>query len=214
MKQVAVQQCPLLNVGYAVRTMGWKARTADRRVGSVHHAPAHPAMAGCSLRPWWALPGLHCLLVFAVLAWPLWVGAAAMELRQFDDPAKQARYEALIKELRCLVCQNQALSDSDADLAQDLRDEVYRIIQSGKTDQEAVAFLVDRYGDFVLYRPPLNALTWLLWGGPLLLGLAGGGVVWRQWQRHRNTSTPRLSEADAQRLQQLRALADQPDDHS
>ncbi|TAN52306.1 MAG: cytochrome c-type biogenesis protein CcmH [Methylococcaceae bacterium] len=155
------------------------------------------------------------ILLLGVLAWPLWTSAAAMELRQFDDPAKQARYEALIKELRCLVCQNQALSDSDADLAQDLRDEVYRIIQSGKTDQEAVDFLVDRYGDFVLYRPPFNALTWLLWGGPLLLGLVGCGIVWRQWQRHRSaTATPILSDADIQRLQQLRAQADRTDDHS
>lgn len=140
--------------------------------------------------------------------------AASMEIRRFDDPAKQERYEALIRELRCLVCQNQALSDSDADLAKDLRDEVYRIIQSGKTDQEAVDFLVQRYGDFVLYRPPFKPLTLLLWGGPLLLSLIGGGVLWRQWRRHRDGSEEEapLSAADQEKLQRLHASTDAGDD--
>lgn len=159
---------------------------------------------GYSLRT--ALPILVSLLIM------LPVGAASMELRQFDDAAKQERYQALIKELRCLVCQNQALSDSDADLAKDLRDEVYRIIQSGKSDLEAVNFLVSRYGDFVLYRPPFKPLTLLLWGGPLLLSLIGAAVLWRQWHRHRSVDTQTLSDADATRLQQLRTRADPVDE--
>jgi cytochrome c-type biogenesis protein CcmH len=97
-------------------------------------------------------------------------------VRPFDDPAKQQAYENLVKELRCLVCQNQSLADSDADLAKDLRTEVYNIIQSGKSEQEAVKFLVDRYGDFVLYNPPLKAATSLLWVGPFALLL--GGLAW------------------------------------
>lgn len=152
------------------------------------------------------------LLAALLLAVPLWSFAASVEIRRFDDPAKQARYEELIKELRCLVCQNQALSDSDADLAQDLRDEVYRIIQSGKTDQEAVAFLVDRYGDFVLYRPPFKPLTLLLWGGPLLLVLIGVTVLWRQWHRHRGSETATLSDADREKLQRLSAPTDSSED--
>ncbi|WP_221048862.1 cytochrome c-type biogenesis protein [Methylogaea oryzae] len=154
---------------------------------------------------------MHWLALLLIV--PLWAGAASMELRRFDDPAKQERYEELIKELRCLVCQNQALSDSDADLAKDLRDEVYRIIQSGKTDQEAVDFLVSRYGDFVLYRPPFKPLTLFLWGGPLLLLLIGAAVLWRQWRGHRAAAAPvALSEADKQRLQQLRAQTDRIDE--
>lgn len=153
----------------------------------------------------------HWLAVLS-LALPLWAGAASVEVRQFDDPDKQVRYEQLIRELRCLVCQNQALSDSDADLAKDLRDEVYRIIQSGKSDQEAVEFLVSRYGDFVLYRPPFKPLTLILWGGPLLLCLIGGTVLWRQWRRHRTDIAEPLSDAEREHLQSLRDPTDKTDD--
>lgn len=97
----------------------------------------------------------------------------------FDQPEQAARYDKLAQELRCLVCQNQSLADSHADLAQDLRNEVYRMITSGKTDQEIIDFLVARYGDFVLYRPPVSPLTWLLWFGPALLLAAAGGVWWQ-----------------------------------
>jgi len=130
----------------------------------------------------------------------------AAEIRQFDDPAKQQRYENLIKELRCLVCQNQSLADSDADLAQDLRDEVYAIIQSGKDEREAITFLTDRYGDFVRYRPPLKASTALLWAGPFVL-LAGGGLfLWRQAQRRsaQNEAAAALTPEERARLQQLK----------
>ena len=90
----------------------------------------------------------------------IWLhGVAASEVREFENPDQQQRYENLVKDLRCLVCQNQSLADSDADLAKDLREEVYGIIRSGKSDQEAVQFLVDRYGDFVLYRPPFSSVT-------------------------------------------------------
>lgn len=157
----------------------------------------------------------RALILSLLLAGSLSVQAASMEIRRFDDPARQERYETLIKELRCLVCQNQALSDSDADLAKDLRDEVYRIIQSGKTDQEAVDFLVQRYGDFVLYRPPFKPLTLLLWGGPLLLSLIGGTLLWRQWRGHReeNDAAP-LSAAEQEKLQRLHASTDADNDPS
>jgi len=89
--------------------------------------------------------------------------------QQFDDAAEQARYEALINELRCLVCQNQTIADSNADLARDLRGKVAEQIAAGRSDEEIIAFLTERYGDFVLYRPPMQANTWLLWAGPFLL---------------------------------------------
>jgi cytochrome c-type biogenesis protein CcmH len=130
--------------------------------------------------------------------------AAAVEIRQFDDPAKQERYEHLIEELRCLVCQNQSLADSDADLAKDLRDEVYAIIQSGKSEQEAIKFLTDRYGDFVLYRPPFKPITVLLWAGPFLI-LSGGAVfLWRQGRRRHATIRIDLTEEERQRLDRLK----------
>lgn len=109
----------------------------------------------------------------------------------FDDPRKQARYENLIHELRCLVCQNQTIADSNADLALDLRARVAELIAAGYTDAEVIAFLTDRYGDFVLYRPPMQANTVLLWAGPFLLLLAALGVLFVT-VRHR----ARLPESD------------------
>lgn len=116
-----------------------------------------------------------CAFAFAlaaalVIAWPAGVLAQA-------DPAFEARLKRLEEELRCLVCQNQSLADSNAPLAEDLRREVRGLATAGKNDEEIKTFLVDRYGDFVLYRPPVKSTTWLLWYGPFIL-LAGGGVVW------------------------------------
>lgn len=127
-----------------------------------------------------------------------------MEIRTFDSPEQQARYEDLIKELRCLVCQNQSLADSDADLAKDLRNEVYDIIQSGKSEEEAVRFLTDRYGDFVLYRPKLKSETLLLWGGPLLILLSGLAFLWWQNRKQRDLGQVLLSPEERQRLNRLR----------
>jgi cytochrome c-type biogenesis protein CcmH len=114
----------------------------------------------------------------------------AVEVREFRDPAEEARYQHLIAELRCLVCQNQSLADSNADLARDLRTEVYQLIRQGRGEEEAVAFLVARYGDFVRYRPPVNATTWLLWTAPALAAFLALLVAWRVIRRHRPTSAP------------------------
>ena len=94
------------------------------------------------------------------------------------DPATETRLRGLSQELRCLVCQNQTIADSNADLAVDLRREVRTQILQGRTDGEIKDYLVARYGDFVLYRPPLQSNTALLWLGPFVLLLAGGGVWW------------------------------------
>lgn len=92
-----------------------------------------------------------------------------------DDPLVEQRLIAISEELRCLVCQNESLAGSRADLAQDLRREIRGLIKQGRTDDEIKTFLVSRYGDFVLYRPPVKPSTWLLWAGPF--GLAVVGVV-------------------------------------
>lgn len=115
----------------------------------------------------------------------------------FDQPEQAARYDKLAQELRCLVCQNQSLADSHADLAQDLRNEVYRMITSGKSDKEIIDFLVARYGDFVLYRPPVSPLTWLLWFGPALLLVAAGGVWWQIARKRPDSNTPDADETAA-----------------
>lgn len=97
--------------------------------------------------------------------------------RGFDDPVQQARYEQLIRDLRCLVCQNQSIADSNATLASDLRREVRDLMESGQSDQQIRAFMTERYGDFVLYRPPVTPRTWLLWAAPALLVIAGIAVA-------------------------------------
>ena len=90
-----------------------------------------------------------------------------------ESPAVEARLKNLSTELRCLVCQNSTLADSDAPLAQDLRNEIRKLIETGKTDEEVVAYLVARYGDFVTFRPPVNASTALLWFGPFIMLIIG-----------------------------------------
>ncbi|WP_140908867.1 cytochrome c-type biogenesis protein [Cognatiluteimonas lumbrici] len=102
----------------------------------------------------------------------------------FRDRAEEQRFHALVAELRCVMCQNQSLADSDAQIAHDLRREVLGLMREGRSDAEIEQFLVARYGEFVLYRPRVESRTWLLWFGPLLLVLAGGLVVWRVVRRH------------------------------
>lgn len=128
---------------------------------------------------------------------------------EFSTPEQEQRYKGLAEELRCLVCQNQSLADSHAELAQDLRNEVYRMIVQGHSDQEIVDFLVTRYGDYVLFRPPLKTGTVLLWAGPFLLLIGAFLIVFRFTQRNRRQTTPALSSEDQQKLD---ALLQQPAD--
>jgi cytochrome c-type biogenesis protein CcmH len=109
---------------------------------------------------------LLTMLCCAFLAVP---AQAAIEAYQFESAQMEADYNQLINELRCLVCQNQNLAGSDADLAHDLRRETYDMLKEGKSPQQVVDFMVERYGDFVLYRPQFKSTTYLLWLGPFLL---------------------------------------------
>jgi len=96
---------------------------------------------------------------------------------QFRDAAEEARFHALASELRCVMCQNQSLADSNAQIARDLRGEILGLMRRGRSDAQIEQFLVARYGEFVLYKPRVEASTWLLWFGPALVLLAGGAVV-------------------------------------
>jgi cytochrome c-type biogenesis protein CcmH len=97
----------------------------------------------------------------------------AIDPLPFADVAEEQRFQELVRELRCLVCQNQNLADSDAGLAKDLRQEVFEMMRAGKTDDEIRQFMTDRYGDFVLYRPPFKLSTAILWIGPFLILVVG-----------------------------------------
>lgn len=121
-----------------------------------------------------------------------------------EDPKLEARLVDISQELRCLVCQNESLASSHAELADDLRREVRDLIRSGKSDQEIKDFLVARYGDFVLYRPEVKPLTWVLWFGPFLLMVFAAvflGIYLRQ--RRVLTAPVALSDADRERAKQL-----------
>ena len=102
-----------------------------------------------------------------------------------QDPALEQRVMAIAGELRCLVCQNQTIADSNADLAADLRNQVREKVRAGQSDRQIIDFMVERYGDFVLYRPPFKATTMLLWLGPLLLLAAGLAILFRRLARPR-----------------------------
>lgn len=131
--------------------------------------------------------------------------AVAQEARPLaENPQAEARLKALAVELRCLVCQNQTLADSNAPLAEDLRREVREMIAKNMSDQEIIDFLVERYGDFVLYRPPLRATTTVLWIGPfLLLAVAGTVLILALRRRQKTLPEAVVSEADHERVAQL-----------
>jgi cytochrome c-type biogenesis protein CcmH len=128
---------------------------------------------------------------------------ANIEAYRFDDPEKEARYRALISELRCVVCVSQNIADSNAELAQDLRRQTYEMIQQGASNEEIVTFMVQRYGDFVLYRPPLRPSTMLLWVGPFII-FAVGLIVLIVFIRRRNKEPEvELSSEEHARAQSL-----------
>jgi cytochrome c-type biogenesis protein CcmH len=121
-----------------------------------------------------------------------------------QDPVIEARLMKLAAELRCLVCQNQSLADSHAGLALDLKEQVREQMKAGKSDDEIRAYMVARYGDFVLYSPPVKPVTWLLWGGPFVLLLAGGaGLAFYMRSRRRKISRPDMSPEDQARARAL-----------
>ncbi|WP_370449371.1 cytochrome c-type biogenesis protein CcmH [Legionella sp. km772] len=103
----------------------------------------------------------------------------ASSMYPLESPKQEAQFEHLLKNLRCLVCQNQDLADSNADLAKDLRLQVYNLVKEGKSDTEINDYLSARYGDFVLFKPPVKAVTLLLWFGPLLFLFLGVVIFWR-----------------------------------
>ena len=127
------------------------------------------------------------------------------------DPALEVRVQAVSAELRCLVCQNQSLSDSHAELALDLKNQVREQLRAGRTPDEVVAYMTDRYGDFVRYRPPWKASTLLLWLGPPLLLLGGVAALWRTLSRQRQAAEAApLAAEDQARAQALLHAATPP----
>jgi cytochrome c-type biogenesis protein CcmH len=133
-------------------------------------------------------------LLFLLMALPV----AAIDPLPFADRAEEVRFQDLVRELRCLVCQNQNLADSDATLAKDLRAEVFELMRSGKSDTEIKTFLTDRYGDFVLYKPPVKPGTWVLWFGPLLVLVIGFWIARRLMRKPQTADAPKADNQDGE----------------
>lgn len=128
------------------------------------------------------------------------LSAQAQEAKPLaDDPELEKRVMSLSEELRCLVCQNETLAGSQADLAVDLRREIREQMKAGKSDKEIIAFLTARYGDFVLYRPPVRPTTYLLWFGPFILLVIGMGVLFRYLKQRRELIIQQPLSADERR---------------
>jgi cytochrome c-type biogenesis protein CcmH len=142
---------------------------------------------------------LTCLLLLAPLA-----ARAVQPDEIMTDPRLEARARALSAQLRCMVCQNESIDESHADLARDLRVLVRERLQAGDSDDQICAFLVRRYGDFILLKPPFKLETWLLWGAPFLFLLAGGGIIFVARRRQKSLApATSLSEAERATLEAM-----------
>jgi cytochrome c-type biogenesis protein CcmH len=149
------------------------------------------------------------MLICLITAGPL--HAATLADYKFDDPAKEADFRALIGEMRCLVCQNESLAGSNADLAVDLRNEIYGMMKAGQSKADVVDFMVQRYGDFVLYSPPVKLSTYPIWFGPLLLFLLGAYLLMRALKKKKQSQETTLSQEEQKRLESLLNLSDSKD---
>ena len=154
--------------------------------------------------------GLNIILLLLLCVLPLHLQAGPRgqpkEPIVFENPQIESDYLELSEELRCLVCQNQNLIDSNAELADDLRREVAKMLKQGKNKEQVTEFMVDRYGDFVLYNPPFKAQTWLLWGGPFVLMFFGIFILLkkiRAAKEENNTDSSALTEQEKEKLQAI-----------
>ena len=146
-------------------------------------------------------------LFLCVNAW-----AAPMETFEFESEAQEKIFRKLSDELRCLVCQNQSIADSNAGLAEDLRAEIYSMLLAGKNEEEIKEFMVDRYGDYVLYEPPFEPMTWLLWFGPLLIFIIGLFYARRFIAQQNASDVPdELSAEEIERIKSLQSELNLPD---
>ena len=144
------------------------------------------------------------LALFALLCLVPLLGLAQEAPPATEDPVLEKRVKRLSEELRCLVCQNQSLADSNADLAVDLRNQVRKMMQAGQSDEEIREFMVARYGDFVLYNPPVKSATLVLWLGPFVLLVAAGiALILYLRRRDRELPTQVLSEEERERAREL-----------
>jgi cytochrome c-type biogenesis protein CcmH len=139
----------------------------------------------------------------AALAGVLCIAAASDPAERLPDPSQEARAREVMQQVRCVVCQNESIDDSDADLARDLRQVVREQVKVGRTDAEIKAFLVARYGDFILLKPPFSPAEAALWLVPFLILVGAGGFLWLQVRRRRAEPEAALSAEEEARLRAM-----------
>jgi len=142
------------------------------------------------------------IIISFIMLLSVYTAHAKVETRTFANPQMEADYQTLILELRCLVCQNQSLSDSNAELAQDMRAKVFKMLNEGKSKNEIADFMVARYGDFVLYRPPVKSSTFLLWFGPLIFFVVAAFIVF-SFIRRQSTEKAVVEEQEQKKAHSL-----------
>ncbi len=152
------------------------------------------------------IPALIALLLFSLLA-----RATNIEVYDFDNDTQERTYKELTTELRCLVCQNQDIADSNAELAQDMRHKVFKMLKEGKDKQQIIDFMVKRYGDFVLYKPPFEGRTLILWVGPFILFVLAVWLMLRVIRKARERD--RNITIDSNQLEQAHHLLDDETDN-
>ena len=144
---------------------------------------------------------MHKLIITSFFLLVAHFAQANVALPVAENPELEKRVQAISEELRCLVCQNQTIADSHADLAIDLKNQVRDMLAQGKSNKEVTDYMVQRYGDFVLYRPPVKSTTWLLWFGPFLLMIGGIGFLFLKLKNRQPSAE--LPEAEMQRAAEL-----------
>ena len=144
---------------------------------------------------------IFLLLIISSITGYTWAGG--VDAQEFDTPEQEEIYTSLVSQLRCMVCQNQTIGDSNAALAKDLRKQVLELIQKGKSEQEIKTYMLDRYGDYVLYNPPFKLKTGLLWIGPFAFLLVGLVVVFLYTQRRKKQEPAELDVTDKEKIRKL-----------
>ena len=145
----------------------------------------------------WSTNGFLRLVFVALLVLGGFAHAQAIEPMPFKDHAQELRFQHLTHQLRCPMCQNETLADSNAPIARDLRNQIFKLMQQGKSDDEIKQYLVARYSDYILYDPPLKPGTALLWFGPLAILLGGAGVVWAAIRKRRREGAETTTVGDS-----------------
>ncbi|MEZ5509139.1 MAG: cytochrome c-type biogenesis protein [Gammaproteobacteria bacterium] len=142
------------------------------------------------------------------------IAFATIDAYEFKTPDDEQRFRVLVEELRCPKCQNQNIADSNAGLAKDIKDRVHRLINEGKDNGEITDYMVERYGDFITYRPPVRPVTWFLWFGPFALALLAAFIIFMIKLRQKSPSIIQVTPEQEAKVQELLKKLDQSDKQS